>query len=183
MSAIMLPPGAGRRIVGHGIDATVKATMGEGAFAATFEVVVPPRYDVGAHVHGEGAEIFFVISGQLDVLAFEPLDRSVHDWHDWTSANGRTYLRGGPGSFIFVPAGTPHAFANPGDEPAVMFFQSAAAAAHQRYFDELAALLEASDGRPEQDAVAALRTRYDMEQLTGLRTGAAADSAQAPSDG
>ncbi len=167
----MLPPGGGPRIVGKGIDATVKATMAQGAFAATFEVVVPPRYDVGAHVHAEGAEIFYVVSGSLDVLALEPVDRSVPDWHAWTSATGQTYLRGGPGSFMFVPPGTPHAFGNATDEPAVMFFQSSAAAAHERYFAELAALLDATDGHPGEAAVADLRSRYDMEQLTGLRSG------------
>ncbi len=162
-----LAPGGGRRIVGGGVDATVKVTGGEGALISTFEVVVPPGYDVGAHVHGEGQEFFYVLSGTLDVLAFEPLDRTVGDWHDWTSASGQRFLRGGPGSFMWVPVGTPHAFGNPTDEPATMFFQSGAPGGHEHYFEELAALLTA-DGPPDQAAIIALRERYDIEQLTGM---------------
>ena len=85
---VMLAPGGGHRIKGGGIDATTKLTMGQSAYAATFEVMVPPGYDVGAHVHSEGEEMFYVVEGQLDVLAFEPVDRSVEDWREWESADG-----------------------------------------------------------------------------------------------
>jgi oxalate decarboxylase/phosphoglucose isomerase-like protein (cupin superfamily) len=66
---------------------------------------------VGAHVHSRGEEVFLVLEGEIDLLAFEPADRSVGDWHDWMSASGRRFLRGGPGAFMHVPAGVPHAFA------------------------------------------------------------------------
>ena len=72
MSEVMLAGGGGRRIVGGGVDATVKVTMDEAAFASTFEMRIPPGYDVGAHVHSQGEEIFYVVQGHghLDVLAF-----------------------------------------------------------------------------------------------------------------
>jgi hypothetical protein len=54
------------------------------------------------------------------------------------------------------------------DEPATMFFQSSAASGHEKYFTELAALLRASDGPPDPTAVAELRARYDMDQITEL---------------
>ena len=75
-SGVMLAGGEGRRIAGGGVDATVKVTMDHAAFASTFEMRIPPGYDVGAHVHSQGEEIFYVVQGHLDVLAFEPLDRS-----------------------------------------------------------------------------------------------------------
>ena len=133
----MLAAGEGERIAGGGIDVSVKATMEESAFASTFEVIVPPKYDVGAHVHAEGNEIFYVVKGHLDILAFEPADRSIPDWHEWVSADGRRYLRGGPGAFMYVPVGVPHAFGNPTDEPAVLFFQSTVGAGHENHFREL----------------------------------------------
>lgn len=108
----MLDVGGGDRILGGGLDARIKAAMDQGAFASTFEIAVPPGYDVGAHVHTEGAEMFYVLSGQLDILAFEPTDRSNSNWREWTSGSGQTYLRGGPGAFMFVPPNTPHAFGN-----------------------------------------------------------------------
>ncbi|WP_375479262.1 cupin domain-containing protein [uncultured Jatrophihabitans sp.] len=170
---LMLPPGAGRRIVGGGLDATVKTTMDQPALTSTFEVVVRPGWDVGAHVHAVGEEIFYVLEGQLDVLAFEPLDRSVADWHEWESATGQRFLRGGPGAFLFVPPNTPHAFGNSSDQPAKVFFQSSVPGGHEHYFDELMELLAASAGKPDPQAVAELRTRYDIEQITSLDGGRA----------
>src|SRR5205823_5607997 len=94
----MLPPGAGRLIAGGGLQATLKVPGGDPAFASTFEVVVPPGFDVGAHV-----------------------------------------------LFQAAPSG------------------------HEDYLDELAALLREAKGRPDAAAVAELRRRYDIEQLTALR--------------
>jgi oxalate decarboxylase/phosphoglucose isomerase-like protein (cupin superfamily) len=168
MDGMMLPPGAGRLISGGALHATLKVPGGPGAITSTFEIVVPPGYDVGAHVHGKAEELFYVIDGELDLLAFEPTVRSPGDWRDWRSGSGDRFLRGGPGSLLFVPAGCPHAFANPGDCPAVVLFQSAPSG-HEDYLAELAALLRAADGPPDQAAVADLRARYDIEQLTALR--------------
>lgn len=173
---LMLPSGGGEQIVGGGLHATVKMTMSYPALTSTFEMVIPAGYDVGAHVHSHGEEIFYVVDGQLDVLAFEPLDRSLPNWHEWTSKTGQTYLRGGPGAFMFVPEKVPHAFSNPGVEPAKLFFQSSVPGGHENYFHELMDLLRDSGGRPAAADVASLRQRYGIEQLTTIATGAAAHS-------
>ena len=164
---LMLGPGEGRRIVGGGLHATLKVAGGPGALTSTFEVVVPVGYDVGAHVHSTGEEIFYVARGTLDLLAFEPVERGG-DWHDWESADGRGFLRGGPGSLLFIPAGVPHAFANLSGESATMLFQSAPSG-HEDYFTELAALLEDSDNQPDPAVIAELRSRYDITQITPFR--------------
>ncbi|MGW4075242.1 cupin domain-containing protein [Streptomyces asiaticus] len=168
-TAAMLEPGAGRKIAGGALQATLKVPGGAGALTSTFEVVVPPGYDVGAHVHTTGEELFYVVDGELDLLAFEPVARTEGDWHTWRTASGRRYMRGGPGSLMFVPAGCPHAFANQTGRPATMLFQSAPSG-HENYFEELAALLRAGD-RPDPEDIAELRRRYDIEQLTPLRGG------------
>lgn len=165
---VMLEPGEGRRIVGGSLDATVKVAGEHHPFAATFEVIVPPGYDVGAHVHSHGQEVFYVVEGELDVLAFEPTDRSVPDWHEWESGSGRRYLHGRPGAFLFVPENTPHAFGNTTNKPAKMFFQSSVPGGHENYFDELAALLRRSEGKPVDKDIQDLRRRYDIEQLTAM---------------
>jgi mannose-6-phosphate isomerase-like protein (cupin superfamily) len=164
---VMLAPGAGHTI--SGVGATVKVTGEQGAYTSTFESVVPPGYDVGAHVHHRGQEMFYVLSGELDVLAFEPVSREPADWHDWEAPDGRRFLRGGPGAFMWVPENTPHAFANRTDEPVRVFFQSSVPGGHENYFAELAALL-AAEGPPDQAAVVDLRQRYDIEQITDLGT-------------
>ena len=163
----MLPPGEGRLIAGGGLHAVLKVPGGPDAITSTFEIIVPPGYDVGAHVHSHGEELFYVLEGTLDMLAFEPTERTPGDWHDWVSADGRRFLRGGPGSLMHVPAGVPHAFGNLSSEPATMLFQ-AAPAGHEDYFVELADLLRAANGKPDLAAVAELRGRHDIHQLTAL---------------
>jgi oxalate decarboxylase/phosphoglucose isomerase-like protein (cupin superfamily) len=169
---VMLGAGEGERIVGKGLDITVKATM-DPAMTTSFEVVIPPGYDVGAHVHGGGEEIFFIVEGELEFLVFEPVDRTEPDWHRWESPTGRRFIRGGPGTFMFVPPGVPHAFGNPTDQPSRMFFQSSVPGGHEHYFEELAAILDRSDSAPDQADIEDLRRRYDIEQLTPRAGGAA----------
>ena len=65
-----------------------------------------------------------------------------------------------------VPAECPHAFFNPGSSPARMLFL-VSPAGHEIYLKELAGLLSAG-GPPDQAAVAALRRRHDIHQLTPL---------------
>lgn len=172
-TAKMLAPGEGTLIAGGGLHARLKVSggsAGDGGVCSTFEIEVPAGYDVGAHVHTTGQELFYVLSGTLDLLAFEPVERTPDDWHSWVSPGGDRYLRGEPGAMLFVPAGTPHAFANLSAEPASMLFQ-AAPSGHERYFEELAALLRDSDGPPDPVAVATVRERHDIHQLTTLRDG------------
>lgn len=168
---VMLQPGGGHRIVGGGLDATVKVTGDHPALTSTFEVIIPPGYDVGAHVHALGEEVFYVVEGELDLLAFDPVDRTVPDWHQWESATGQRYLHGGPGAFMFVPEGVPHAFSNRTKKPVKMLFQSSVPGGHENYFEELAGLLRRSDGRPDPKDIAELRRRYGIEQLTALSGG------------
>ncbi len=171
----MLEPGAGRRIAGGGLDATLKVAGDHPALMSTFEVLLPPGYDVGAHVHARGEEVFYVVEGELDVLAFEPIDRTVPDWLQWESSSGQRYLHGGPGSFMFVPENVPHAFANRTKRPTKIFFQSSVPGGHENYFEELAALLRKSDGKPDPKDVAELRLRYDIEQLTPMGRAGSSD--------
>ena len=87
--ATMLGPGEGRRIRGGALEATLKVPGGPGAITSTFEIVVRPGYDVGAHVHTHGEELFYIVSGTLDILAFEPVERTPEDWHSWVATDGR----------------------------------------------------------------------------------------------
>lgn len=166
---VMLPPGGGREITGVG--GRLLVAHGHPAFASAFEMRIPPGFDVGAHVHNDAEEVFFVLEGELDVLCFEPVDRSVADWHDWRTESGDSYLRGGPGAFMYVPAGYPHAFGNPTDSPVRMFFQSTVAGGHENYFDEMAEILRTAEGNPDPGAIAELRRRYDIDQLTTMNPG------------
>jgi oxalate decarboxylase/phosphoglucose isomerase-like protein (cupin superfamily) len=163
-NGLVLPPGAGRQISGAGM--TLKVGSEQSARWSAFEAEVGPGFDVGAHRHAEAEEIFYILDGELDLLAFEPRVRESGDWTAWESADGAKVVRGGPGSFMFVPAGCPHAFTNPGTVPTRMLFL-VTPSGHEQYLEGIAELLR-RPGPPDQSAIVALRARYDIEQLTPM---------------
>ncbi|HZQ37520.1 MAG TPA: cupin domain-containing protein [Dehalococcoidia bacterium] len=165
----IVPRDGGRKVCTTGLEVTAKVTAEQARSASSFELLVLPGFDVGAHVHGRLEELFYVVEGELDLLAFEPRVRSGAGWRLWESQTGERMRRGGPGTLMFVPAGCPHAFANPGTSPARVFFQ-VAPPGHERYFEELGEILSPG-GPPNQEAIAELRHRYDTEQLTPLVPG------------
>jgi len=161
---LVLRPGAGRKIRGAGM--TLKVGAGQSRAWSAFEAEVTPGFDVGAHLHGEAEELFYILEGELDLLAFEPRIRTAGGWQSWESAAGARVVRGGPGSTMFVPAGCPHAFANPGAAPARMLFL-VSPPGHERYLEEIGELIGQS-GPPDPAAIAEVRARHDIQQLTPM---------------
>lgn len=164
---LVVPPGGGRTVHTAAQHVTFKVTGEHSRVSSSFEVVVPPGFDVGAHRHTHSEELFYVLEGELDVMAFEPRVLTG-DWRHWESESGLTSVRAEPGTVIAVPPGCPHAFANRSGTPAKMFFQASPPSDHERYFDELLDILK-QGGPPDPAAIDALRARYDIEQLTPLR--------------
>jgi len=150
---LILLPGAGHRIEGAGV--TLKVGADRSRSWSMFETEVQPGFDVGAHRHREAEEVFYILDGELDLLAFEPRTRASDDWTAWESAGGARVVRGGPGSLMFVPAGCPHAFTNPGTAPARMLFL-VTPAGHEQYLEGIAELL-GRPGPPDQAAIVELR--------------------------
>jgi oxalate decarboxylase/phosphoglucose isomerase-like protein (cupin superfamily) len=168
---ITLLPGGGQPIPAGGM--TLKVGAAQTPMWSAFEAIVTPGFDVGAHVHAAAEEIFYVLDGELDLLAFEPAERTASDWSGWESAAGQRAVRAGPGALMFVPAGCPHAFANRGQVPARMLFL-VAPAGHEHYLAELGQLFsgQVPGGQsPTPEAVAAVRARHDIHQITPLIPG------------
>ena len=163
---LLLSPGAGRGLPGAGM--TLKVGAGQSAAWSAFEAVVSPGFDVGAHLHNHAEELFYILDGELDLLAFEPLTRTAGDWQSWRSASGAPVMRGGPGSVMLVPSGCPHAFANPGTAPARMLFL-VSPPGHERYLEEIGELI-GQGGPPDPAAIAGIRARHDIQQLTPMKT-------------
>jgi hypothetical protein len=63
---------------------------------------------------------------------------------------------------VFVPPGTAHAFGNSGSTPGRMLLITAPPG-HEKYFDELRDLV-AKGGKPDPEALAKLRAKYDTVQ-------------------
>jgi mannose-6-phosphate isomerase-like protein (cupin superfamily) len=100
------------------------------------------------HIHAAHDETFFVVDGT----------------YEFTIGSERMTL--GPGGFVFVPRGTPHAFRNAGDAVGriVGTFNPARFA---NYFRELARIIEETGGPPDHDAWVALYGRYDTTFYEG----------------
>jgi len=116
-----------------------------------FEFTVAPGFNTGAHYHTKIEEIFYVLEGELDLRC------------------GEHTVRGGPGTCVFVPPGAAHAFGNSGSSPGRMLLITAPPG-HEKYFDELRDLI-AQGGKPDPDALANLRAKYDTVQLATLTPG------------
>jgi oxalate decarboxylase/phosphoglucose isomerase-like protein (cupin superfamily) len=164
---LMLRPGAGQTITGASM--ILKVGAGQSGAWSVFEAVVTPGFDVGAHLHRQAEEFFFILDGELDLLAFEPRTRTTGDWRSWESASGTPVMRGGPGSAMFVPAGCPHAFANPTAAPARMLFL-VSPPGHEHYLEEIGELI-GRGGPPDPAAIAEVRARHDIQQLTPMVVG------------
>ncbi|MEV5412273.1 cupin domain-containing protein [Thermopolyspora sp. NPDC052614] len=158
----ILPKETGRRIGGSGLTLRVGADLSP--TWSMFEATVPPGFDVGAHYHYTAEELFYIIDGELDLLAFHPKDGPVGDWRAWESADGQRVLRGGPGCVLHVPAGCPHSFANPTTTPTKMIFM-VTPVGHEHYLAELTELLS-RPGPPDHDAIIELGLKHDIQQLT-----------------
>ena len=119
---------------------------------------------IGNHSGPGSSTSLRIRQNQLALLAFEPRVRTPGNRQSWQPHTGATVVRGGPGSMMYVPRGCPHAFANPGPGPARMIFL-VSLSGHEHDQKELAELVASGTG-PLDAAIAELRARHDIEQLT-----------------
>ena len=169
MDGLIVPPGQGRKLTTKIQELTFKVTGAQGSSVSIFEVVVPPGFDVGAHTHGE-EEFFYILDGELELMAFEPTERTSERWHEWESSSGDRAVRAGTGSCMFVPKECPHAFRNPTDKPARLLFQCYPSPHQEHYFEELYDIVVSGQAGDFQ-VVQKLRDRYGVTQLTSLGYG------------
>jgi quercetin dioxygenase-like cupin family protein len=148
--AVIIGAGSGRVISLRGTEIRVLSTAADCTGASSFEFRALPGFDTGSHIHSRVEELFYVLDGKLELRA------------------GDRVTDGRPGTFACIPAGVPHAFANRGSSPARMLLVCAPPG-HERYFEELAAIL-AREGPPDSEAISALRARYDTIQVSSLTT-------------
>lgn len=145
IEGIILQPGqaAAVSILGSRIEYLV--TGGQSKSCSIFELSVAPGFDTGAHYHTRMEEFFYVLEGELNLQS------------------GDRVIRGGPGTFMFVPCGTAHSYGNPASGAARVLLITSPPG-FEGYFEELANLV-ARGGRPDPDAIARLRARYDTVQI------------------
>ena len=148
LEALIRDPGAGETLSLRGTKIRILSTAAQSVGASTFEFHAVPGFATGSHLHSTVQEQFYVLDGEMEIRA------------------GDRLLSAHPGTFVNVPTGVVHAFANRGNAPARMLLVCTPPG-HERYFADLAAIL-ARDGAPDPDEIASLRARYDTTQVSPL---------------
>jgi len=143
-------PGEGRRIVLGGQPMAFLVTGEDSTHTCMFDWSLPPGFSTGLHVHRVQEETFYVLEGECE----------------WRV--GDRVVRARPGTFLFIPPGTPHNIGNPGDNPARMLM-TVSPPGHEHYFEELEKLAALSGARDPM-AIGELRRRYDTDQLSAMQT-------------
>ena len=145
---VVLGPGEGTPVSSStGAHFVIKAdgTATGGAYSP-IEVTVPPgTLAAPAHVHREHEEWFYVLEGTLALRL------------------GERTLAAPAGTFVLVPRGVVHTYANEGAAPARFLTAGSPAGLEGLFaaFSELRA--RAPDGRLDFEAIAAAGRRFDTE--------------------
>ena len=72
-----------------------------------------------------------------------------------------------PGTYLFIPPGVPHNIANASGKPARLLM-TVSPPGHEHYFEELAQVVSRGSP-PDAKVIAALRSRFDTDQLSALQ--------------
>ena len=147
--AVIRMPGEGKEVRLAGKPMVFLVTGEDTKHTSMFEWTVPAGFSTGLHVHRVQEETFYVVEGECE----------------WRV--GDRLVRAKPGTYLFIPPGVPHNIANASDKPAKMIM-TVSPPGHEHYFEELAKVA-ARGGSPDANAIAALRGRYDTEQLSALK--------------
>jgi mannose-6-phosphate isomerase-like protein (cupin superfamily) len=140
----VLQPGEGRLIDLGGFSMTVKATdQATGGLFTLLEADEPPNFGPPLHIHHGIAEAFYVLEGEYIIFIRE------------------NELRCPAGSFIFIPAETPHGF-KVGDV-ASRKLNLYLPASMVGYFDDLSEAMSKGEADPER--LSAIATRHAVEVI------------------
>jgi quercetin dioxygenase-like cupin family protein len=146
--AVIRMPGEGREIALAGKPLVFLVTGQDTRHTSMFDWTLPAGFSTGLHVHRVQEETFYVLEGECQ----------------WQI--GEQQVRATLGTYVFIPPGVPHNIGNASDKPARMIM-TVSPPGHEHYFEELAKL--AAGGRPDVNVIAALRSRYDTDQLSALK--------------
>lgn len=122
-----------RPTVRNSFVATGDVTNGE--FGLFQYDMAPEAGGPAAHFHRTFSESFFILDGTVRLF------------------NGENWVNATKGDFLYVPQGGIHAFRNDSDAPASMLILFAPAPPRERYFKELAELIDSGrELTPEERA-------------------------------
>jgi quercetin dioxygenase-like cupin family protein len=109
-----------------------------------FEVTTSPGGGPPLHLHDDHDEALFVVEGRYDIRVDE------------------REITGRPGTLAYSPRGVPHRFRNPTDAPSRLLV-IASPGGHERFFEELSAVIAA--GPPDPARLAAVASKHHVVGL------------------
>ncbi len=117
---------------------------------ATWEAIVPPGGGPPPHVHSREDECFYVLEGEI------------------TFQIGDERRTAGPGTFVHMPIGTPHAFQNESDRTTRMLISVVPAGLEQMFFEvgqpvEPGSTTAPPKSKEEIERLIALAPQYGIE--------------------
>ena len=143
-------PGESKVVMLSGHPMEFLVTAADTRHTSMFDWTIPPGFSTGLHVHRVQEETFYLLEGECQ----------------WVI--GDETVRATPGTYVFIPPGVPHNIRNLTAAPARVLM-TVSPPGHEHYFEELAAAV--GHGTPDPTAIAALRSRYDTDQLSALKNG------------
>ena len=148
----MLEPGEGQAVwfLGTLMNVKVDATRTDGAYTVV-ECLLAPGFGPPPHIHSRDDEAFYILEGELSGFV------------------GEQTWRGGPGTFVFMPRGLPHAFRVDSATPARVL-QLGNGSGFERFIAEAgepapALTLPPPPGPAEIERMLATAPKYDIEIL------------------
>ena len=148
--AVIRMPGEAKGVVLSGHPMSFLVTGNDTQHTCMFDWTIPPRFSTGLHVHRVQEETFYVLEGECE----------------WQIGDQR--IQAMPGTFLFLPPGVQHDIMNVTDAPARVLM-TVSPPGHEHYFEELARLVS-QGARPSAETIGELRSRYDTNQLSALKT-------------
>ena len=148
LSAVVREGGEGPRHNVMGVIHSYKVIAAEtGGSLSVFEGTVPPGAGAPPHVHAHEDEAFYVLEGEL---VFEIDGRNLP-------------LRLGPGSFVFAPRGSRHAFRNESTAAARMLALALPGTGVERMFGAFDdATQKSAGGLPPVEHIVAIATAHGV---------------------
>jgi mannose-6-phosphate isomerase-like protein (cupin superfamily) len=146
---VVLADGEGEHFSVRGVEITFKSPIGTEDGWTVLDYKMPARqFGAPLHYHEKLTETFYVLSGEI-----------------WFRVGDEEYTAG-PGTFILVPPGVKHSFANRSDSPARLLGH----ASHpdlKKLLREIFAMVEAEPVWPPKDprVLMELGKRYDTVYL------------------
>lgn len=144
-AALVRRPDEGERLALGPSSAVVKAGSehGGGSLALTETTIAPGFPGPVPHFHEAMVDSFYVLDGTLTVRL------------------GEEAVEAAAGTYVLVPPGVVHTFANPGGEP-VRFLNAMAPGGLERYLREVVAATPPGAGPPDPALMARIASRYDF---------------------